>query len=58
MRPTIAPRELIALLERHRGLYAAWTPTPELAWATPCVAQMAELMREIDVLPSRRRAHA
>jgi hypothetical protein len=48
-RPTIAPGELVALLRRHRALYASWTPPAGLEWAAPCVAAMRELMCEIEI---------
>jgi hypothetical protein len=48
-RPTISKRKLVALLDKHRALYAAWKPSPSLRWAEPYVALMNHLMDDIDV---------
>jgi hypothetical protein len=48
-RPSIERDELVILLERHRGLYAAWKATPDLRWAQPYVDLMSELMQDIRV---------
>ena len=46
-RPSIGREELIALLRRYQKLYRSWTLRPELAWASPYVGMMAELMQDI-----------
>lgn len=48
-RPTITREELIRSYERHRALYASLALIPDLAWAKPYVAEMAELMSQLRV---------
>lgn len=47
--PEISRAALIERFRRHRTLYDRLRLPPEVAWAQPCVAEMAELMRSIRV---------
>jgi hypothetical protein len=44
---TLTRGELIERFGRHRKLYARLRLPPEVAWAQPCIASMAELMHAV-----------
>ncbi len=46
----LSREQLIARFERYRSLYDRLRLPPEVAWAQPCVAAMAELMRSVRIL--------
>ena len=46
-RPSIGRDELLAVFRRYRRLYRSLRLDPGLSWATPYVAEMADLMQEI-----------
>jgi hypothetical protein len=52
-KPTVTRAECLHKLRRYRALYRA-PIAPELEWSRPYLAMMAELMDELEVLPSRR----